>query len=172
MKIFIVNGAGGQGKTTFEKMVRQIAEENFNKMVGITSTIDLVKSYAALMGWNMKNKTAADRKFLSDLKDALTNWNDSPYQDMKQKICSYKEYGYDALFIDCREPEEIKRFVNDYQAITILVQRGEQEHYGNHADDNVKNYQYDIIIDNSRGLDELLQEATIFTEVWLNQEDI
>jgi len=41
---------------------------------------------------------------------------------------------------------------------------------GNHADDNVLNYQYDITIDNSRGLDELMQEATIFVETFLEDD--
>jgi hypothetical protein len=42
---------------------------------------------------------------------------------------------------------------------------------GNHADDNVEQYQYDIVIDNSRGLDELLQEATIFVETFIDENN-
>ena len=170
MRIFIVNGTGGVGKTTFEKMVKEIAESR-GKEIAILSTIDMVKNYAALMGWDKTNKAAADRRFLSDLKDALTRWRDLPYKNRSQKIEQYSDAEYDALFIDCREPEEIKRFVKDFNAITILVQRGEFIQLGNHADDNVMNYQYDITIDNSRGLDELLQEATIFTEVWIEEDD-
>lgn len=55
--------------------------------------------------------------------------------------------------------------------MTLLVQRGEVVIIGNHADDNVLNYQYDITIDNSRGLDELKQEAEIFVETFLLGED-
>ena len=53
----------------------------------------------------------------------------------------------------------------------MIVQRGEYTSVGNHADDNVDNYQYDIVIDNNRGLDELMQEATIFVETFIMEEE-
>lgn len=170
MKIFIVNGAGGSGKTTFERMVENIAEQE-GYDIRVLSTIDYVKGVARQCGWNGE-KTLNDRRFLSDLKDALTRWKDVPYQFIKKQIFHLgTEIKADAVFIDCREPEEIARFVKDYNAITILVQRGSSVVYGNHADDNVKNYQYDIVIDNSRGLDELNQEAQIFVETWVGEDD-
>lgn len=170
MKIFIVNGTGGSGKTTFEKMVENIAKQN-NYNVKIISTIDYVKQIAKTLGWD-GGKALNDRRFLSDLKDALTRWKDIPYQKIKETLETFKlEQEVDAVFVDCREPEEIKRFVNDYNAITILVQRGSTIIYGNHADDNVNNYQYDIVIDNSRGLDELNQEAQLFVETWIEGEE-
>ncbi len=170
MKIFIVNGAGGSGKTTFERMVENISEQE-GYDIRVLSTIKYVKGIAKQCGWNGE-KTLNDRRFLSDLKDALARWKDVPYQFMKKQIDHFSEdIKADAVFIDCREPEEIARFVKDYSAITILVQRGSSITYGNHADDNVKNYQYDIVIDNSRGLDELNQEAQIFVETWLGEDD-
>jgi len=33
------------------------------------------------------------------------------------------------------------------------------------------NYQYDVVIDNNRGLDELMQEATIFEETFVEEEE-
>lgn len=169
MKIMIVNGRGASGKTTFETMVQKIAAAR-GKKVKVISTITYVKEVAKLVGWD-GGKTPEDRRFLSDLKDALTRWKDVPYQKVKGFIETYKESGTDLLFIDCREPKEITRFVNDYGALTILVQRGEFELLGNHADDNVMNYQYDVVIDNNRGLDELMQEATIFEETFVEEED-
>lgn len=170
MKIFIVNGTGGSGKTTFEKMVENIAKQN-NYNIKIISTIDYVKQIAKTLGWD-GGKALNDRRFLSDLKDALTRWKDIPYQKIKETLETFKlEQEVDAVFVDCREPEEIKRFVNDYNAITILVQRGSAIIYGNHADDNVNNYQYDIVIDNSRGLDELNQEAQLFVDTWIEGEE-
>lgn len=169
MKIFIVNGAGGSGKTSFEKMVKNIAAEKQYRIY-IVSTINYVKLMARGMGWRGE-KDYKSRRFLSDLKDALTRWNDKPYRIIQESIEDANALGYNAIFIDCREPDEIKRFVQDYGAITILVQRGETVIFGNHADDDVKNYQYDIVIDNSRGLDELKQEATIFVETWIEGED-
>lgn len=170
MKIFIVNGTGGSGKTTFEKMVETIAEQE-GYDIRIVSTIDYVKGMARHFGWD-GGKSLNDRRFLSDLKDALTRWKDVPYQNIKETLEAFDFIGQiDAVFIDCREPEEIARFVKDYNAITILVQRGESITYGNHADDNVRNYQYDIVIDNSRGLDELNQEAKLFVETWIGEEE-
>ena len=168
MKIAIVNGRGASGKTTFETMVQKIAAAR-DKKVKVISTITYVKEVAKLVGWD-GGKTPEDRRFLSDLKDALTRWKDVPYQKVKGFIDTYKESDTDLLFIDCREPEEIARFVNDYGALTILVQRGEFELLGKHADDEVLNYQYDVVIDNNRGLDELMQEATIFEETFVEEE--
>lgn len=169
MKIAIVNGRGASGKTTFETMVQKIATAR-GKKVKVISTITYVKEVAKLFGWD-GSKTPEDRRFLSDLKDALTRWKDLPYQKVKGFIEIYEQSDTDLLFIDCREPEEIARFVNDYGALTILVQRGEFELLGNHADDNVMNYQYDVVIDNNRGLDELMQEATIFEETFVEEEE-
>lgn len=168
-KIIIVNGQSSNGKTTFEKMVKDIAAKH-NKKVVITSTINIVKEFATMIGWD-GSKAPKDRKFLSDLKDALTQWKDIPYREIGYDISQLTQDGTDLIFIDCREPEEIRRFVNDYNAMTLLVQRGEVVIIGNHADDNVLNYQYDITIDNSRGLDELKQEAEIFVETFLLGED-
>lgn len=169
MKIAIVNGRGASGKTTFETMVQKISAARGRK-VEVISTIKYVKEKAKEFGWD-GGKTPEDRRFLSDLKDALTRWKDIPYQVVGQWIDYYKDHNVDLLFIDCREPEEIARFVNDYGALTILVQRGEFELLGNHADDNVMNYQYDVVIDNNRGLDELIQEATIFEETFVEEEE-
>ena len=169
MKVFIVNGAGGSGKTTFERMVEVIAEQE-GYDIKIISTIDYVKEIAKKCGWNGE-KALNDRRFLSDLKDALTRWKDTPYQFVKQQLIHFNnDLNVDVVFVDCREPEEIARFVKDYNAITILVQRGPTIIFGNHADDNIRNYQYDIIIDNSRGLDELNQEAQLFIDTWIGEE--
>ena len=170
MKVVVVNGRGASGKTTFETMVKKIADARDLK-VEIISTITYVKEIAKDIGWD-GGKTPADRRFLSDLKDALTRWKDVPYQHVCETIADYeREGGTDIVFVDCREPEEIARFVEDFHALTVLVQRGEVILLGNHADDNVDNYQYDIVIDNSRGLDELMQEATIFVETFVENAD-
>lgn len=171
--LFLANDFIVTHNTTFETMVQKIAEAR-NLRVEIISTIDYVKKAAKSIGWS-GSKTPADRRFLSDLKDALTRWDDVPYKKVQQWIEYYEKefngFKTDILFIDCREPEEIARFVEDYNALTVLVQRGKVVLLGNHADDNVENYQYDIVIDNSRGLDELLQEATIFVETFVEDSD-
>lgn len=168
MQIFIVNGKGETGKDSFEKMVIDIAKEN-NKIVNKISTIDYVKSIASIIGWD-GTKDLKNRRFLSDLKDALTKWNDKPYKEICKQIEHLKDSS-DALFIDCREPEEIERFVKDFNAMTILVKREKIKiEYGNHADDCVEDYQYDITIDNNRGLKELQKEAEMFYNTFIKEE--
>jgi CO dehydrogenase nickel-insertion accessory protein CooC1 len=167
-KIFIVNGKGGSGKTSFEQMVAEIASAH-GQEIKILSTIDYVKDIAKKIGWD-GTKTLENRRMLSDLKDLLTRWNDSPHQDVVNKINNL-DNNVAAVFIDSRESEDIKRFVEEYQALTVLVQRGKEVIiYGNHADDNVDDFNYDICVDNSRGLSELLEESAIFYETFIKNE--
>ena len=168
MKIFIVNGGGGAGKTSFEKMVVEIAAAH-NQKIAILSTIDYVKDVAKSIGWD-GTKTLENRRMLSDLKDLLTRWNGSPHQSVCNKIKELNDV--DAVFIDSREPEDIQRFIEEYHATTVLVQRGKEIiTYGNHADDRVDDFDYDICVDNSRGLNELFAEAQIFYECFIRGED-
>jgi len=71
MKIYIVNGAPGSGKTTFEELIRQFlgTDKCFN-----LSTIDFVKTLASLVGWDGR-KTPRSRKLLSNLKHDINEWN-------------------------------------------------------------------------------------------------
>lgn len=170
INIFIINGQGSVGKTSFEKMVQEIGVAHGDN-IKILSTIDYVKDIAKEFGWDGK-KELKDRKMLSDLKDLLTEWNDIPYKKICEKINECNQNNIKAIFIDSREPQEIQRFVNDYQALTVLIKRSNIKMiYGNHADDEVENYHYDCIIDNSRGLTELLEEATIFYETFINSKE-
>ena len=73
MKIYIVNGAPGSGKTTFEEYVSYISAPYCYNL----SAIDFVKEVATRCGWN-GSKELKDRKFLSDLKRVLTEWDDIP----------------------------------------------------------------------------------------------
>lgn len=168
MKIFIVNGKGGAGKTSFEKMVVEIAAAH-NQKIAVLSTIDYVKDIAKSIGWD-GTKKLENRRMLSDLKDLLTRWNDSPHQSVCDKIKELNDV--DAVFIDSREPEDIQRFIEEYHATTVLVQRGKEIiTYGNHADDRVDDFDYDICVDNSRGLNELFAEVQIFYECFIRGEE-
>lgn len=170
MKIFIVNGKSASGKSTIEKMICNIAKEN-NEKIKILSTIDYVKDIAKTFGWNGE-KEKKDRKMLSDLKDLLTEWNDIPHKVINRNIEKAQLDGYTAVFIDSREPADIKRFVEEYNAITILIERWEKDFIvGNHADDNVYDYNYDCYINNTRGLEELRQEAQIFYDCFIKEEE-
>ena len=161
-KIFIVNGCGGVGKTTFEQIVEDIIHNNdTNINVEIISIIDYIKHIAYKIGWN-GHKDLKGRKLLSGLKDILTEYNDIPYQKLQKTIEDITDNS--VIFIDSREKADIERLVNDYHAKTILITNSLKDKitYGNHADDNVNDYNYDIYIDNCGSLDELKEKAIDF----------
>lgn len=162
-KVFIINGSGGVGKDTFCEYVGHYAK------VKVISSIDLVKDYASKMGWN-GSKTPRDRKFLSDLKDLLTKYNDYPFRDICQKVLWFKEDDNEFLFIHIREPEEIDRAKREFNAHTILmINDNVKGIYSNHADARVLEYNYDIVIDNSGTLKDLEIIAKDFVEKWRNK---
>ena len=169
MKIVIINGAPRSGKDTFVGFCLDELKEYGHAF----STVDFVKDIARECGWNGE-KTPKDRKFLSDLKDLLAEWNDVPYQMIRREIAKIRllaeQYNIDhdkfVIFIHCREPKEIQRFVEEYDAITVLVRRFEVENLeqSNHADSEFFNYKYDVEVMNNSTLDELKNTAKIFLE--------
>ena len=68
-----------------------------------------------------------------------------------------------AIFIDCREPKEIQKFVDRLGAKTIFIDRKiEDYNASNHADANVENFEYDIVINNNGTLEDLAAAAMNF----------
>lgn len=166
MKYFIINGRPRSGKDTF---VNFCLEElgAFGKLI---STVDFVKEIAVRCGWD-KTKTLKNRKFLSDLKDLLTNWGDVPYKKTLQEIDMFKfDLDYwdvsdkGVVFIMCREPKEIERFERELKAKSVLIRRAsvEFEQQSNHADSEVLNHKYDYIIENNGTIDELKEKVKDF----------
>lgn len=165
--IFIVNGAPGSGKTTFESKVKTI----MGNYCMILSTVDFVKEVATKCGWD-GTKTLENRKFLSDLKRLLTEWNDVPVNKIKEQIektksvCEHNNIDFErlAIFIDCREPEEIKRLCKELNAQSILVCResAQSAPTSNKSDKEVLNYCYDILINNNEDMINLCFEAIDF----------
>lgn len=157
-KIFIINGSGGVGKDTFVNMVgKYVPTVNF-------SSVDKIKEIARLVGWE-GGKTGKDRKFLSDLKKLITEYNDMPYKTVVEKIKNFKEdVVNEYLFLHIREPEEIKRIDSEYDVSTILVKRPIEQITSNDADSRVNEYNYDIVINNTGDLTELNDLAKMFVE--------
>ena len=167
MKVFGVNGKGTVGKDALENFVKEYCNSLKIKSNKI-SMIDMVKDIATSIGW-AGGKDMRDRLFLSRLKDLFSEYNDSPYQVVKTRIKDLDAEGStDVLLIDAREPSDIERLVKDFNAKTILVKRDDTPaHYGNHADDGVFDYQYDIMIDNNGTLNELKDKAIKFTDEYV-----
>lgn len=170
MKAVVINGKAGTGKDTFVLMCKDIL--GATKVLN-ASTIDFVKEVAEYCGWD-GTKTPENRKFLSDLKDVLTQWGDIPLKKVCQEIRTWQhlwiaagEYNKAVVFIHCREPEEIKKLCNElstYNPITLLIRRDAAEcvEQMNHADNGVLNYEYAYVIPNNGSLGELRARAEMF----------
>lgn len=152
-KIFILNGVGTSGKGTFVEFVDKYIPTLYY------SIANLPKEAATILGWN-GGKTEKDRKFLSDIVDISTEYNDAPFKDVLSLVTDFKnnkDYAeFDVLIIDMRDPKDIARAVEIFGAETILIDNpnvGKIE--SNHADANVNNYEYDYIIENDGTLEQL-----------------
>lgn len=173
LKVVIVNGKPGTGKTTFESMCEQILGRAYCER---RSTVDKIKELAAEGGWK-GGKELKDRKFLSDLKDLFTEYNDMPLEDIVRFARGWEDdlayYGVlnhpHVLFVDDREPEHISRlkmrfFDQSIPVITVLIRRpgDEDVQTSNHADEEVFKYKYDYIIRNDGNIYKLRDEAQRF----------
>lgn len=174
VKVVVVNGKPGAGKSEFERLCKEQCGL-FTQMPGfvaghcllvdITSTVDFVKEIAYDCGWD-GTKTLENRKFLSDLKDLLTKWNDVPFKVIKSRADTLPRTDDWIMFVDCREPAEIQKLKEYFNATTVLVQRDSVENTetSNHADANVFNYNYDLTIHNNSDIIDLENKAKKFIE--------
>ena len=112
--VVIINGSAGVGKDTFVAMCN-----SFCKVMNYSS-IDEIKRLAKLIGWD-GNKDERGRKLLSDLKVAMSDYCDLPFQSMKNKYEEFIKSDASILFLHIREPEEIVKAANEFNAITLLI---------------------------------------------------
>ena len=164
VKVVICNGFPGSGKSTFQRECEMARYDIGDGFCVSVSTVDFVKRVAHCAGWDM-TKTPENRKFLSDLKQLLAEWNDGPYQEIVKVIKKYQNSRYEwILFVDSREPAEIERFKNEFGATTVLVRRlgDEIQELSNESDANVLNYDYDFIVRNYGDMENLRMEAYRF----------
>ena len=159
-KIFIQNSVGGSGKDTWASLL--------NKYIPTLkySIVDLPKEAAKVLGWD-GGKTEKDRRFLSDIMDLSTDYNDAPFKNVLSLVTDFKsskDYAeYKILIIDMRDPKDIVRAVETFGAETILIRNPKVEKIeSNHADRDVENYEYDYIIENDGSLEQLERVAKLF----------
>ncbi len=160
-KIFITNGNGRSGKDTFASMINKyIPSYKY-------SIIEKPKEAAKVLGWDSNTKTERDRKFLSDIMDLSSDYNDCPFRDVLSVAVDFKNDLIDTevLLIDMRDTKDIARAVEVFGAETILIRNPNIKPIKtNHADANTENFQYDYIIENDGTLEQLDRVAQIFTE--------
>ena len=166
MQVVVINGMPRAGKDQFV----QFCQKHMTWCKNI-STVDFVKQAANFCGWD-GTKTPKNRAFLSDLKNLLTKWDDVPFKRVKRVAENYNSeaisYDFDTdevlVFVHCREPEEIAKFVREMNAITLLIRREaiESNEQSNHSDAEVFNYNYDYVVENNGTLEELEESAVAF----------
>lgn len=173
VKVIVVNGMPGAGKTLFEQYCIQALEKQKKGVGVIRSSVDYVKQVAKYCGWN-GNKNPETRKFLSELKRILTEWNDVPFRKIIEEVDPLAEDKHNyVVFVDCREPNEIERLKQELNAFTVLIRRPkiEDAETSNSSDANVFNYDYDLIIWNEYDKEDLKVLAEHFIENYLERID-
>lgn len=171
MKVVVINGYPRAGKDTFVKFCQEILGTFRCRNL---STIDYIKKIAPLFGWRGE-KTPEARRFLAKLKDISTEYNDFSYRYIKKQLLAIEKEEWNGedivVFIHCREPKDIERFVRDYNAITVLVKNKRvEDEYSNEADANVEDYRYDVTILNNTTLDNLKLSAKVFIDYLKEKE--
>lgn len=167
MRVYVINGFHGSGKTTFMKTcVRRLGP--YGRYV---SSIDAVKKISELFGWKGE-KTAASRKLLSEIKRITTEYNDYSFTAVRGELKRYKSFfdRYDVpddrgcFFIDCREPSEILKYKERLGAKTILISRPDtstskiEESELSDPDklSTILDFDYDLYLINNGSIDELV----------------
>lgn len=156
--ILIVNGMARCGKDTFAALLNKIT------MVYKCSSITAIKRIAIKCGWDGKSKTEKDRKFLSDLKELTSAYNDLAFNDIEKEVQIFKNsYLHDVMIIDIREPAEIERAKKEFGAKTVLIKNDRVPYISsNMADANVYNYTYDYVVENNGTMDEFKENIKKF----------
>lgn len=179
-KAIIINGFGGVGKDTFIDILR--SEFNYNHQgqtiydakwnIESFSSVDKVKEAAKILGWDGVTKDLKSRRFLHDLKNLVTEYNDGCLLYMKTTFERIHDSDYliDLIFFHIREPKEIDKAKEALNAIVIYVKNDNvlrNDH--NLEDKDIENYPYDYIVNNFGTLEDLKIEAHKFIE-WIGKQ--
>ncbi len=159
--LIIINGKGGVGKDT----LCDFAAARYR--VRNVSSITPIKEIAAANGWTGE-KTPEARRFLADLKEAFTRYNDLPTRYLLEQYRQFLDSDEELMFAHIREAGEIAKLKSqvDGPCVTLLVRRGSQvpAAWGNAADDETEKYAYDYIYENRFPLEEAKKDFLAFLE--------
>lgn len=166
IKVIVINGAGTSGKDTFIDLFTEVCSEQGDYEVFRYSSVDRVKHFALMMGWD-GNKDDKGRRFLSDIKDAMTRYDDDPFEYMQMRVKDIQnnsKSGNAFIFFHVREPIEIEKMVERLGATTLLIERPsvDKDSFTNHADKDVRDFSYDYIVYNKGTLTDFADSAKVF----------
>lgn len=166
--IVIINGFPGAGKDTFVACCGMVVKEGVYNL----HTSQPVKDALFSLGWK-NEKTPEIRDLLAYLRKESDSFFDTSFQYITSKVRQFglAENFKPIIFIHCREPINIKRYVDSYKRVTTLLisrQRGESETFEplstNDSDRDVNLYQYDKVIQNDGSVQELYAKAKEYVE--------
>lgn len=159
-QVYIINGSGGVGKDAFISLVEEyIGSEHAFK----DSYVRLAKYMLEQSDIKVDYKNEKVRKLLADMTKLLEEFGDFPMADVQSGYECFLDCEACAMFIAIRDPKQIKRAVEMFDAKTILVTNKYVEPItSNEADAHVADYDYDIYIKNDGTLDELREAAYEF----------
>ena len=147
--VIVINGRGGVGKDT----LCDAAALRYKVMN--VSSITPIKNIALANGWD-GGKDAKSRKFLSDLKQLFTEYNELPTIYLYNCYEEFMAGDGELMFVHIREPKEIDKFKERIptRCVTLLVEREQMSaDWGNASDDEVNCYEYDYVYQNNRPLE-------------------
>ena len=164
-QIYVTNGMARSGKDSFAEIL--------NKYIPTMkySSIDWVKEIAEECGWDGA-KTERDRKFLSDLKMLISEYSNMPFKKVEEKINEFLNNDkYSVLLIDIREPSEIDKVKNAFNAKTILINNDRVKFINSNAGDaGVYDYDYDYMVQNNSTIDVFEENIKSFYESVIKQK--
>lgn len=159
--VIVINGSAGVGKDT----ICRVVGERYRVMN--VSSVDPIKKIALENGWNGQKDEKA-RKFLADLKQLFTDFNDLPQKYLTERYQEFLQENKEVLFVHIREPKEISKFKDSVGegCVTLLVRGREKlkKVWNNAADAEVENYSYDFYYRNDKPLEELRKDFLGFFE--------
>ena len=173
IKVVIINGLGGCGKSTFIKLCSSYClNQKQEWIVRELSTIDFVKDIARQCGWDGE-KNQKSRDFLHNLKIAMENYNNLPNKKVIEHIIDYKNNFQKNMifFVNIREKEGIADF--EY----LLEEEGIIDHCRLLIDSNkksdevvsiakdIKSINYDYIINNNGTIEDFKKEAEKYIDI-------
>ncbi len=167
--VVVINAVAESGKSSFVNFLLD-SEYKCVKNIYEISTIDLITNFAITLGWDgIKNEKS--RKFLSDVKMLVSEFNDGTFKYVTKYCDSVFSHAADTnssvvVFVHCREPKEIQKIKDYYkdECKTLLMLRDcKLENVPNNdGDRSVFAYKYDYTIENNGTLLDLKEKAKEF----------
>jgi len=171
-RVIVVNGVARSGKDTFVNFLEKSLDSHLFRVSSISS----VKTFAEKILDVNPNKNDKYRKFLSDIKDSWTAYNNGPFNSMTNLIDGHlKSFSNSVTTVMVREPDEISKLLDYYDGncMAVLITRSGLPIPDNHADMNVQDYDgYSNYIDNNGTLDEFREKVRIFSRKVVNRGGI